>query len=496
MRDCPSLGLRNDCGSAPSCRALLYENRYGAPARRAPWPCTQLYVSPEYSREYHAGQVDCAFLTPGGPRRAALWRWIAQPSPQAAPLSRTTARTAPRAAARSVRAGSRSAAHGWQSTSAAAPRRLHRATVPSARARGCTGREGYGPHRAHRRFPRSCPRQSSAPRLPAPRPYRGHVLAAMVAHALNDRAGSAVAHGKALSRPPRGKQPAAGGAIEDGIAEDDVPIGHAHQRPGRPDHDDAARHPFADIIVGFPLQHQGYARHTEGTEALPGGTGELKGDRSIREAGVPVRFSDHARHPGPDRAVGVADGRTQPDRPSLRSRRGDLANDLRVEGGVLGPVVAWGHVPAGPCPLRIGVAQDELEIHTRRFGVVSRLWPEQIHAADDFLNRPGAELGQDLTDLGGHGAQVGDDHLGRAAELRAQRLLLGGNAHRARIEVTLPGHHAPQRHDGGAAEAVLIRAQQGGDDDIATDLQSAINAEPHAPPQVVAPQHLLRLGQA
>ena len=325
---------------------------------------------------------------------------------------------------------------------------------------------------------------------------RGHVLAAMVAHALNDRAGSAVAHGKALSRPPRGKQPAAGGAIEDGIAEDDVPIGHAHQRPGRPDHDDAARHPFADIIVGFPLQHQGYARHTEGTEALPGGTGELKGDRSIREAGVPVRFSDHARHPGPDRAVGVADGRTQPDRPSLRSRRGDLANDLRVEVGVLGPVVAWGHVPAGPCPLRIGVAQDELEIHTRRFGVVSRLWPEQIHAADDFLDRPGAELGQDLTDLGGHGAQVGDDHLGRAAELRAQRLLLGGNAHRARIEVTLPGHHAPQRHDGGAAEAVLIRAQQGGDDDIATDLQSAINAEPHAPPQVVAHQHLLRLGQA
>ena len=84
----------------------------------------------------------------------------------------------------------------------------------------------------------------------------------------------------------------------------------------------------------------------------------------------------------------------------------------------------------------------------------------------------------------------------RAGELRAQRRVLRGDAHRAGVQVALAHHdaaHGDQRRGG---EAELLGAQQRGDGHVAAGLQLAVGLHAHAAAQVVHHQHLLGLGQA
>ena len=69
------------------------------------------------------------------------------------------------------------------------------------------------------------------------------------------------------------------------------------------------------------------------------------------------------------------------------------------------------------------------------------------------------------------------DLLGRARELRAQVLALGGDSGRAGVEVALASHVAADRDQRRRPEAVLLGAEQRGDEDVPAGLQAAVGAQ-------------------
>ncbi len=88
------------------------------------------------------------------------------------------------------------------------------------------------------------------------------------------------------------------------------------------------------------------------------------------------------------------------------------------------------------------------------------------------------------------------DHLGRADELGAQLGILRCDTDGARVQVTLPRHHAAGRHRCRGPKPILICAEQGRDHHIASGLHAAIRAQDHAVTQPVGHERLLRLRNA
>ena len=121
---------------------------------------------------------------------------------------------------------------------------------------------------------------------------------------------------------------------------------------------------------------------------------------------------------------------------------------------------------------------------------------EHIDAADHFVEGAEAELGHVLADLLGDEEKEIDDVLGLALELGAQGGVLGGDAHRAGVQMALAHHDAAHGDQRGGGEAEFLGAEQRGDGDIAAGLQLAVGLHADAPAQVVHHQHLLRFGEA
>ena len=89
-----------------------------------------------------------------------------------------------------------------------------------------------------------------------------------------DRAG--VAHREALARHALEIGLAGDGAVEHGVADDDVSRSARASTPARLAHDDAAaRQALADIVVGVAGELERHAARQEGAEALARGAGEL-----------------------------------------------------------------------------------------------------------------------------------------------------------------------------------------------------------------------------
>ena len=78
----------------------------------------------------------------------------------------------------------------------------------------------------------------------------GHVFAAVVTDAFHYRAGTGIAHGEAFAGAAGCEQLAAGGAIQAGVAGDGGVFGFEGDAVVRFDHNTAARHAFADVVVG------------------------------------------------------------------------------------------------------------------------------------------------------------------------------------------------------------------------------------------------------
>ena len=78
-----------------------------------------------------------------------------------------------------------------------------------------------------------------------------HVLAAVIANALDYRFGAAVTYCEALARPAGGEKHAAGRAIEDRVADDSVVVAGKRRVLRRPHNHLTAAHPLAHIVVGL-----------------------------------------------------------------------------------------------------------------------------------------------------------------------------------------------------------------------------------------------------
>ena len=81
-------------------------------------------------------------------------------------------------------------------------------------------------------------------------------------------------------------------------------------------------------------------------------------------------------------------------------------------------------------------------------------------------------------------------------ELLAELRVLGGDADRAGVEVADPHHDAAHDDQRGGGEAVLLGAQERGDDHVAAGLQLAVGLDDDPVAEPVQDQRLLGLGQA
>ena len=116
--------------------------------------------------------------------------------------------------------------------------------------------------------------------------------------------------------------------------------------------------------------------------------------------------------------------------------------------------------------------------------------------ADHFVHSAEAERGHDLAHLlGKHEAEV-DDMLGLASELLAEDGVLRGDADGASVQVALAHHDAPHHDQGGRRHAVLLRAEEGCDRQVATRLQGSVRLHDDPAAQVVQDERLVRLGQS
>jgi hypothetical protein len=107
-----------------------------------------------------------------------------------------------------------------------------------------------------------------------------------------------------------------------------------------------------------------------------------------------------------------------------------------------------------------------------------------------------AHGGHHLAHFFGDEEEVVDDVLRRALEALAQHRVLGGDAHRAGVQVALAHHDAASRDQRRGRKAELVGAQQRADDDVAAGAQAAVDLQRDARAQAVEHQRLVGFGKA
>ena len=324
----------------------------------------------------------------------------------------------------------------------------------------------------------------------------GHILAAVVAHAFHDGAGAAVADGEALAGASADEYVAAGGAVQGHVADDDVVLGHEAGAVRRDDDDAPAADAFAHIVVSIAGQADGHAGGQEGAEALPAGTLQADADGVRGQAVLAVAARHAAAEHCAHGAVGVADRHTDAHGAALFQRRARLFNELLVQGAFQAVVLC--NAAVGWRPFGAGRdCQQAGEVNARRLPVFHR-GPgfQQIHPSDHFGDGGEAQLGHNFPQFLGHEVEVVDQMPRLAGEAFAEFGVLGGDAHRAGVEVAFAQHNAAVDDEGGGGHAEFLGAEQGGDGDIPSGFELAVGLHHDAAAEVVGDQHLLGFGHA
>ena len=158
----------------------------------------------------------------------------------------------------------------------------------------------------------------------------GHVFAAVLAEALDDRLRAGVAHGEPHPGPADEVQPAAGRAVQAGVAGDRLAGGVGGEVRLRGDDEPPARQALADVVVRLADQPQLERRPRERPERLAGRAAELQADRPAELAAL-----ERARQRRAERPVGgrepEAAGREA--RPGRRARRRGSSRAATPAGG-------------------------------------------------------------------------------------------------------------------------------------------------------------------
>src|SRR5207253_1863301 len=133
----------------------------------------------------------------------------------------------------------------------------------------------------------------------------GHVLAAVVAGALDDSVDAGVPDAEPFPGPAAEESLATRRAVEGDVADQDVLLRH-ERRPARGEHDNlAAREPLAAIVLRVALENERHSMRHERAEALAGGAVELHADRILRQPFRPKLTCDLTAEDRADRATDI-----------------------------------------------------------------------------------------------------------------------------------------------------------------------------------------------
>ncbi len=109
----------------------------------------------------------------------------------------------------------------------------------------------------------------------------GHVLAAVVTDALDDRGRAGVADAEPLADDASDQGFATRRSVQRDVARDDVLLGHERRPLVGEQHQPSAREALAEVVVRVAFEPQRDAARNEGAEALACRADEVDGDRAV-----------------------------------------------------------------------------------------------------------------------------------------------------------------------------------------------------------------------
>ena len=324
----------------------------------------------------------------------------------------------------------------------------------------------------------------------------GHVLAGVVADALDDGHRTGVADAEAFTGHSADERLTRGCAVERDVADDDVVLG-ASRRSARWQNDEtSAGESLAHVVVRLTAERQRDAARKPGAERLTRGTVELDVDGAVGKAASTVASRDLAAEHRSDTAMDVAHRQPHAYRIAAAKRITTARDQLVVEH--IAKVCAL--LPAVPAVVR----RLHLRHHEQRCEVEPACLPvmnggirlDEIDAADHVLEAPEAEPRHPAAHVLGEEAHEGNDVLRPAGEPRAQHRVLRGDADRTGVEVADAHHHAARRDQRRRRERELVSAEQRTHNHVAPGLHLAVRQERDPAAQALPGEHLLRFGEA
>ena len=222
----------------------------------------------------------------------------------------------------------------------------------------------------------------------------------------------------------------------------------------------------------------------------------MNADRTVRQSGRTMTPRDLAREHGAHRAMHVADRQPEFHHRFVFDRFLGQVQELVIE-RLHQTVILRDRAPAADALGHFGIVEHGLEVQPLGLPMVDRTAHLQlVDVAHHIFQLPETQLGHKLAHFFGDKEEKVDDVLRRAIELGAQARILGGNAHRARIEMALAHHDAAHANERRGRESELFGAEQRGNRHIAARAELAVRLHHDPAAQVVHHQHLLCFSQA
>ena len=315
-----------------------------------------------------------------------------------------------------------------------------------------------------------------------------HVLAAVVAAALDHHGGAGVAHAKALTGQAVDKAAAARGAKERHVAHDDVLVELIGRTRVGAHRNLATRKALAKVVVGVAAHVERHAARQERAKALTGRAIAIDGDGAGRQA-LGMCLGHRVAQDGTHAAVDVGDVGMEANRTQVRTRIGRIGHkqrgverlvELAVRSHLGQEVTAVGARNMGT-ELAGRACQDGRKIQQVGLAVARHLdLAQALGMADHLVDGAEAQTRHDLAQLLGNKEHKVLDVLGLAAEAVTQAAVLRGDAGRAGVLLAVALHeatHGDKRH---GRKAKLLGAQQAGDGNIGAVHELAVGLEHHA----------------
>lgn len=139
-------------------------------------------------------------------------------------------------------------------------------------------------------------------------PTAGHVLTRVVSDSLDDGQGPGITGAEALTDPSPQESLTRGGAIEQGVAGDDIVLRQEQHIVWWPHDHPAAGKSLAHIVIGITDQIQRDSGRQERSDRLAGRPGQGDVDGVVGQSGGTVAAGDLRSEQGAHRSVDVADG--------------------------------------------------------------------------------------------------------------------------------------------------------------------------------------------